>query len=33
MVTSYRDMAASFVVQGALNAELFLESSQDMIMV
>jgi hypothetical protein len=33
MVTSYWDMAASFVVLGAVNPELFMESSQEMIMV
>src|SRR5262245_22547268 len=31
MVTSYWDMAASFVVHGALHAELFLESGGEMI--
>lgn len=33
MVTSYWDMAASFVVQGALHARLFLESGSEMILV
>lgn len=33
MVTSYWDMAASFVSHGVLNAELFLESSAEMLLV
>jgi hypothetical protein len=33
MVTSYWDMAASFVVHGALHARLFLESGSEMILV
>lgn len=33
MVTSYWDMAASFAVHGTLNAELLLESSNEMILV
>ena len=33
MVTSYWDMAASFVEYGAMNGELFLESSGEMLIV
>ncbi len=33
MVTSYWDMAASFVSHGVLDAELFLESSGEMLLV
>jgi hypothetical protein len=33
MVTTYWDMAASFVVSGALSADLLLASGQEMIMV
>src|SRR5262252_3109649 len=33
MVTSYWDMAASFVVQGVLNPELFVESGGEMLFV
>src|SRR5215210_4933179 len=33
MVTSYWDMAASFCAHNALNADLFLESAPEMIMV
>ncbi len=33
MVTSYWDMAASFVVRGVLNADLFLDSGGEMIFV
>jgi hypothetical protein len=33
MVTTYWDMAASFVVRGILNAELFLDSGGEMIFV
>jgi predicted ABC-class ATPase len=33
MVTSYWDMAASFCVHGALDAELLLESANELIMV
>jgi hypothetical protein len=33
MVTSYWDMAASFVVRGVLNADLFLDSATEMVMV
>jgi hypothetical protein len=33
MVTTYWDMAASFVVHGALNGELLLESSTEMLIV
>ena len=33
MVTSYWDMAASFVVHGVLNGELFLESGGEMLFV
>jgi hypothetical protein len=33
MVTTYWDMAASFVVHGALNGDLLLESSTEMVLV
>jgi hypothetical protein len=33
MVTSYWDMAASFVVQGVLNPELFVESGGELLFV
>jgi hypothetical protein len=33
MVTSYWDMAASFVVQGILNPDLFVESGGEMLFV
>lgn len=33
MVTSYWDMAASFAAHGVLHAELFLESSTEMLLV
>ncbi len=33
MVTTYWDMAASFVAHGILDADLFLESSGEMLMV
>jgi len=33
MVTTYWDMAASFVVRGILNADLFLDSGGEMIFV
>jgi hypothetical protein len=33
MVTSYWDMAASFVVHGSLNADLFLESGGELVVV
>jgi hypothetical protein len=33
MVVTYWDMAASFVVSGVLNAELFFESNQEMLAV
>jgi hypothetical protein len=33
MVTSYWDMAASFVARGILNADLFLDSAGEMILV
>ncbi len=33
MVTSYWEMAASFVTSGALNRELFLESGNELILV
>jgi hypothetical protein len=33
MVTSYWDMAASFVVRGVLNADLLLDSSGEMLLV
>jgi len=33
MVTSYWDMAASFVARGILNADLFLDSGGEMILV
>lgn len=33
MVTSYWDMAASFVVRGVLNADLLLDSGQEMLLV
>ncbi|MBI3649815.1 MAG: hypothetical protein HY231_02065 [Acidobacteria bacterium] len=33
MVTTYWDMAASFVVQGALNGDLLLESSTELIVI
>ena len=33
MVTTYWDMAASFVVSGVLNADLFFESNQEMLYV
>ncbi|MGH9831245.1 MAG: DUF4760 domain-containing protein, partial [Blastocatellia bacterium] len=33
MVTSYWDMVASFIVQGVLNPELFIESGGEMIFV
>jgi hypothetical protein len=33
MVTSYWDMAASFVVRGALHGRLFLDSASEMVMV
>lgn len=33
MVTTYWDMAASFVVRGILDAELFLESAGEMLVV
>src|ERR1700734_2628858 len=33
MVTSYWDMAASFVTSGALNQDLFLESAGEMLFV
>jgi hypothetical protein len=33
MVTSYWDMAASFVVQGVLNPALFVESGGEMLFV
>ena len=33
MVTTYWDMAASFVTQGALNGELLLASSTEMLLV
>lgn len=33
MVTTYWDMAASFVTSGALNGELLLESSTEMIVI
>ncbi len=33
MVTSYWDMAASFAVHGTLNAELLLESANELILV
>ena len=33
MVTSYWDMAASFVVQGVLHPELFLESAGELLFV
>ena len=33
MVTSYWDMAASFVTSGALNKELFLESAGELLFV
>jgi hypothetical protein len=33
MVTSYWDMAASFIVQGVLNPELFVESGGEMLFV
>lgn len=33
MVTSYWDMAASFVAHGILNSELFLESGSEMLFV
>jgi len=33
MVTSYWDMTASFIVQGVLNPELFMESGGEMLFV
>jgi len=33
MVTSYWDMAASFVVRGVLNADLLLDSAAEMLLV
>ena len=33
MVTSYWDMAASFVVRGVLNADLLLDSAGEMVLV
>jgi len=33
MVTSYWDMAASFVVQGVLSADLFVESGGEMLFI
>jgi hypothetical protein len=33
MVTTYWDMAASFVTSGALNGELLLESSTEMVVI
>ena len=33
MVTSYWDMAASFVTSGAVNKELFLQSAGEMLFV
>lgn len=33
MVTTYWDMAASFVVHGALNGDLLLESSTEMVLI
>jgi hypothetical protein len=33
MVTTYWDMAASFVVRGVLNADLFLDSAGEMIVL
>ena len=33
MVTSYWDMVSSFIVQGVLNAELFIESGGELIFI